>query len=67
MGQGIYVPVGWKYYTRHGKARGRTAGLFARLAFKNMLMHTEPERIYNPITAIGFFAMFTSQLDNTMR
>ena len=24
-----------------------------------------PERIYNPITAMGFSAMFTSQLDNT--
>ena len=26
-----------------------------------------PERIYNPITAIGFSAMFTFQLDNTKR
>ena len=24
-----------------------------------------PERIYNPITAMGFLAMFTFQLDNT--
>jgi hypothetical protein len=24
-----------------------------------------PERIYNPITAMGFSAMFTFQLDNT--
>ena len=24
-----------------------------------------PKRIYNPITAMGFLAMFTSQLDNT--
>ena len=28
---------------------------------------TQPERIYNPITAIGFSAMFTFQLDNTER
>ena len=27
----------------------------------------EPERIYNPITAMGFSAMFTFQLDNTKR
>ena len=26
---------------------------------------TKPERIYNPITAMGFLAMFTSELDNT--
>jgi hypothetical protein len=26
-----------------------------------------PERIYNPITAMGFSAMFTFQLDNTKR
>ena len=28
---------------------------------------TEPERIYNPITAMGFSAMFTFQLHNTKR
>ena len=28
---------------------------------------TLPERIYNPITAMGFSAMFTFQLDNTNR
>ena len=28
---------------------------------------TKPERIYNPITAMGFSAMFTFQLDNTKR
>ena len=28
---------------------------------------TKPERIYNPIMAIGFSAMFTFQLDNTKR
>ena len=27
---------------------------------------TVPERIYNPITAMGFSAMFTFQLDNTL-
>ena len=27
----------------------------------------KPERIYNPITAMGFSAMFTFQLDNTKR
>ena len=26
-----------------------------------------PERIYNPITAMGFSVMFTFQLDNTKR
>ena len=26
-----------------------------------------PERIYNPITAMGFSAMFTFQLDTTKR
>ena len=26
-----------------------------------------PERTYNPITAMGFSAMFISQLDNTKR
>ena len=26
-----------------------------------------PERIYNPIMAMGFSAMFTFQLDNTKR
>ena len=28
---------------------------------------TQLERIYNPIAAMGFSAMFTFQLDNTMR
>ena len=28
---------------------------------------SRPQRIYNPITAIGFSAMFTFQLDNTKR
>ena len=28
---------------------------------------TQPERIYNPITAMGFLAMFTFQLDITKR
>ena len=28
---------------------------------------TTPERIYNPITAMGFSAMFTFQLDDTKR
>ena len=28
-------------------------------------LHTEPELIYNSITATGFSAMFTYQLDNT--
>jgi hypothetical protein len=28
---------------------------------------TLPERIYNPITAMGFSAMFTFQLNNTKR
>ena len=28
---------------------------------------TGPEHIYNPITAMGFSAIFTFQLDNTKR
>ena len=28
---------------------------------------TKPERIYNPITPMGFSAMFTFQLNNTKR
>ena len=31
---------------------------------KTMLYHILPERIYNPITAMGFSAMLTFQLDN---
>ena len=31
------------------------------------IIETLPERIYNPITAMGFSAMFTFQLDNTKR
>ena len=30
-------------------------------------MKTLPERIYNPIMAMGFSAMFAFQLDNTKR
>ena len=32
-----------------------------------MNQSSKPERIYNPIMAMGFSAMFTFQLDNTMR
>ena len=32
-----------------------------------IILSPQPERIYNPITAMGFFAMFTFQLDNTKR
>ena len=28
---------------------------------------SQPQRIYNPIMAMGFSAMFTFQLDNTKR
>ena len=38
--------------------------------FCGMLQYTinsMPESIYNPITAMGFLAMFTFQLDNTKR
>jgi hypothetical protein len=34
---------------------------------KNGMNLTKPERIYNPITAMGFSAMFTFQLNNTKR
>ena len=33
----------------------------------NILNMTVPKRIYNPIMAMGFAAMFTFQLDNTKR
>ena len=33
----------------------------------NKKKRTMPERIYNPITAMGFSATFTFQLDNTKR
>ena len=36
----------------------------APLSFRLQVM---PERIYNPIMAMGFSAMFTFQLDNTKR
>ena len=32
-----------------------------------LLYRTMPEHIYNPITAMGFSAMFTFQLDNTKK
>ena len=32
-----------------------------------MVLMTVTERIYNPIMAMGFSAMFTFQLDNTKR
>ena len=32
-----------------------------------LCMLVVPEGIYNPITAMGFLAMFTFQLDNTKR
>ena len=32
-----------------------------------LIIKDMPERIYNPITAMGFSAMFNSQLDNTNR
>ena len=38
--------------------------IFIRLM---LILHNLPERIYNPITAMGFSAMFTFQLDNTKR
>ena len=34
---------------------------------RNKKENTMPKRIYNPIKAIGFLAMFTFQLDNTKR
>ena len=37
-------------------------GFYADISWESM-----PERIYNPITAMGFSAMFTFQLDNTKR
>ncbi len=36
-------------------------------ADKSIISVSSPERIYNPITAMGFSAMFTFQLNNTKR
>ena len=36
------------------------------MSFATMVV-TQAERIYNPITAMGFSAMFIFQLDNTKR
>ena len=36
-------------------------------ANSHSLAEPRPERIYNPITTMGFSAMFTFQLDNTKR
>ena len=35
--------------------------------YQDICRPTVPERVYNPITAMGFLAMFTFQLDNTKR
>ena len=35
--------------------------------YLNSFWQSLPERIYNPITAMGFSPMFTFQLDNTKR
>ena len=38
-----------------------------RESLKSLVLLTWLEYIYNPITAMGFSAMFTFQLDNTKR
>ena len=43
------------------------SGQFVTKLRTNMSDDTLPERIYNPIAAMGFSAMFTFQLDNTKR
>ena len=53
--------------TYHTKA---TQALFLSSLCSHLTQHrdlTPPERIYNPITAMGFSAMFNFQLDNTKR
>ena len=43
---------------------------FLSFCFMNLVIQLRgslPERIYNPITAMGFSAMFTFQLDNTKK
>ena len=42
-------------------------GLLKRLFHFLDIIVSWPERIYNPIMAMGFSAMFTFQLDNTKR
>ena len=37
------------------------------LSFRSQYKQCEPERNYNPITAMGFSAMFTFQQNNTKR
>ena len=41
--------------------------LWPYFSFTGCSEATVPERIYNPITAMGFLVMFTFQLDNTKR
>ena len=45
---------------------GGSVGILLKLA-PYQIQILMPERIYNPITAMGFSAMFTFQLDNTKR
>ena len=37
------------------------------IVFQFIHKYIKPERIYNPITAMGFSAMFTFQLDNSKK
>ena len=51
---------------------GKTFDSMQKLPLKKLKLQmniyfTKPERIYNPITAMGFSAVFTFQLDNTKR
>ena len=47
------------------KCRARVFIVFAGDCITSV--KTMPERIYNPITEMGFSAMFTFQLDSTKR
>ena len=61
-GHNLPVEIGLTYLNL-----GKAAASLPALPLIMSLILTMPERIYNPITAMGFLAMFTFQLDSTKR
>ena len=60
LAQSVKARHCWSYQTNVFEQR-----LLFGLTSYILPLLTLPERIYNPITAMGFSAMFTFQLDNT--